>query len=126
MAFAGAADELLLAQNQHTRRDQTHGGAAISTASDSKATVEISKDGSKRQQKSDSADQHYRPCGSRLTRHSGISEDEEGGGNNDGSNGEGPGQVVVFRRDTQAGGLTPTGATADVPNCVSVCAIELP
>jgi hypothetical protein len=44
MAFAGAADELLLAQNQHTRRDQIHGGAAIPTARGSETTVEISKE----------------------------------------------------------------------------------
>ena len=29
----------------------------------------------------------------------------------DGGNGEGPGQVVVFSRDAATGGLTPTGTT---------------
>jgi len=70
MTFAGAKDELLIAQNQHTSPSKREG--------------------------------------------------------DDGGEGSGPGNVVVFKRDEASGKLTPTGVSADVPSCVGICVVELP
>jgi hypothetical protein len=52
------------------------------------------------------------------TKHSGLSEAE--GGENDGHNGVGPGQIAPFRRDKQSGMLTAVGQAVEVPQAMAV------
>lgn len=56
------------------------------------------------------------------TKHTGKSEKE--GGTNDGNNGEGPGRIVIFRRDAESGGLTELVAV-EVPQAMCVTAVTL-
>ena len=55
-----------------------------------------------------------------YTKHTGLS--EEDCGENDGHNGLGPGQIVLFRRDEAGGGLERIGTT-EVPQAMSILAI---
>ena len=56
------------------------------------------------------------------TKHTGKSEKE--GGTNDGNNGEGPGKIVMFRRNGESGELTKLAA-AEVPQAMCATAITL-
>lgn len=55
-------------------------------------------------------------------RHTGMSEKE--GGSNEGHNGEGPGLLVIFKRDVDTGMLMHSGVTAVVPQLVSITVVE--